>query len=157
MLINIAIRSFYEMFLEICICIMINITILDFSSASTSFSWITSFIFASGILASIIFLISLTRKNGPYYPGYYKKGTFWKSTWVVRRYHKDVRNLKELKRLKALRTEKEVELEKVKDTEPVIKEDKDCEIIVTVEAIDHVTRDDTGESTVHQERATKTN
>ena len=34
---NFALRFFYEMFLEICICVMINITFLDFESFSSGF------------------------------------------------------------------------------------------------------------------------
>ena len=103
MLNNITLRFFYECFFEICICIMINIAALDFGSLSSSIQWATAMIFAGSIVVFMMFLVSLAYRNGPYHPGYYQPGTFWKSIWAVRPYNSDIRNNSELKRLKRLR------------------------------------------------------
>ena len=64
---NIALRIFYEIFLEVCICSVINLT------QKSGFQWVLSFISSIGILVFIGFLISLFFYNGPYIKGFYSK------------------------------------------------------------------------------------
>ena len=67
LLCNFALRFFYEIFLEVCICSIINLT------EKSGFQWVLSFISLIGILVFIGFLISLFFYNGPYIKGFYNK------------------------------------------------------------------------------------
>ena len=81
---NFALRFFYEFFLEVSICAMINLAHLDFSSFSHGAHWIMSFTVGIVILVYLIWLFSLFYKNGPFLSGFYKRGTFLESFWVAR-------------------------------------------------------------------------
>ena len=108
--VNFIVRFLYEAFLEVCLCTMITITVFDVSSFTAGARWITSLLLTVGIVASFIFLLKLLRKDGPYISGYYKKGSFLKSRWTIRKTHKDVRNISHYNRMKAARLASEAEL-----------------------------------------------
>ena len=81
---NFALRFFYEFFLEFCIVVMINLSVLDFSEFSPSFSYLSSLALILLIAGLTIFVVSLLFRNGPYVPGYYQKRTAWNRFWGVR-------------------------------------------------------------------------
>ena len=81
---NFALRFFYEFFLEFCIVVLINLTVVDFSEASPTFSYIASIALLVLITGLCLFTISLLCCNGPYINGYYEKGTAIKDTWGAR-------------------------------------------------------------------------
>lgn len=81
---NFAIRFFYEMFFEFCLCVLINIRIIDFTSFSPSVQWLTAIIVCGLIVAYVVWLISLFFYNGPFLVNFYNKGTFLRSFWMAR-------------------------------------------------------------------------
>ena len=75
---NFLIRFFYEFFLEFCIVIMINLSVLDFSEFSPSFSYlITIALMVVIVFITALLIFHLLCKKGPYVSDYYKKGTLW--------------------------------------------------------------------------------
>ena len=81
---NFALRFFYEFFLEISICVLINITVTDFSTFSSTSQWLISFVALIVIIGTCCWLVSLFCKNGPFLKGFYDKGTYLESFWEAR-------------------------------------------------------------------------
>ena len=80
---NFALRFFYEIFLEVCICSTINLALANFDAFSPGFQWILSCITVLGVFVFIGWLISLFFVNGPYINEFYGKGTVLESlNWV---------------------------------------------------------------------------
>ena len=82
---NFALRFFYELFLEFCICALVNIEIFDFSRSE----WIISLFVLIMITVYIAWLVSLFFFNGPFLQGFYTKGTVVKSLWNARKFDVD--------------------------------------------------------------------
>ena len=72
---NFVLRFVYEFFLEFCICIFLQLSVLDFSELSPSLQFCLSVAIAIALIALIIFVISLCFFNGPWISNYYLKGT----------------------------------------------------------------------------------
>lgn len=81
---NFALRFFYEMFLEFCLCVLINISIHKTDSFSSFGQWVLCIIFACVILGYMAWLISLFFYNGPFLENFYFKSTFFKSFMMAR-------------------------------------------------------------------------
>ena len=88
---NFALRFFYEFFLELCLCVLINLAVRDFSSFSSGVQWLLSLCVATGVVAYCGWLISLFFYNGPFLKNFYKKGTLLRSTWSARPFSTDYR------------------------------------------------------------------
>ena len=93
---NFALRLFYELFLEICICIAITIFFADFSTVSTELQWVIAIVIGISLLVLILGLVSFFCWNGPYHPGYFSAGSAWASVFGPREYNPDVRDYYEL-------------------------------------------------------------
>lgn len=72
---NFALRFFYEFFLEFCIVLFINLSVVDWSAVSPSFSYVSTLIITILAVALVVFIISLLFCGGPYVNGYYMKRT----------------------------------------------------------------------------------
>lgn len=81
---NFALRFFYEVFLEMCLCVLINIAIVDFDDFSTGVQWLTSVLVAVAITCYLLWLVSLFYCYGPFLEGFYVKGTYLESFWMAR-------------------------------------------------------------------------
>ena len=81
---NFMLRFFYELFLEICICALVNIALTDFDDFSPGLQWIISCIVLGGIFVYLCWLISLFCCKGPYLDGFYEKGTAMSYFWSTR-------------------------------------------------------------------------
>lgn len=81
---NFALRFFYQFFFEMCLCVLINLLAMDFSSFSPGVQWITSLLVGIGIVLYVGWLVSLFFYNGPFLAGFYQKGTYFKSFWMAR-------------------------------------------------------------------------
>ena len=78
---NFALRFFYEFFLEFCIVVLINMSVMDFSEVSPTLSYVVSAVLATLIVVLFALVITLLFCKGPYVDGYYKKGTALTHTW----------------------------------------------------------------------------
>ena len=79
---NFTIRWLYEIYLQICICIMINVSSYGESSGSVWYLCllVAVFIFATPICVSLLFCC-----KGPYYQDTYEKDSLlWGSFWGIR-------------------------------------------------------------------------
>ena len=81
---NFALRFFYEIFLELCICCFIQLALVDFDFASPGFQWILCFVIFLAIVIYLGWIISLFYINGPYLEDFYGKKTALESFWWVR-------------------------------------------------------------------------
>ena len=81
---NFALRFFYEFFFEFCIVVFINLSVIDFSEVSPSFSYVMSILLTICVVGLAIFVISLLFCKGPYVDGYYEKNSALKDIWGVR-------------------------------------------------------------------------
>ena len=81
---NFALRFFMQFFLEICLCFLINIAIVDFSSFSSGIQWLTSMLVLVCVCAYLAWLCSLFFRNGPFLEGFYNPGTYMAATWRAR-------------------------------------------------------------------------
>ena len=81
---NFMLRFFYELFLEICICALVNIALTDFDDFSPGLQWIISCIVLGGIFVYLCWLISLFCCKGPYLDGFYDKITAMSYFWSTR-------------------------------------------------------------------------
>ena len=83
---NFSLRLVYEFFLEICICVAINVATLKLqSSESGLLLWTITVIIGLFILALIGFVTSLLVKGGPYtVPKSFEKNSLTSSFWGKR-------------------------------------------------------------------------
>mmetsp|Transcript_288 Transcript_288/g.389 ORF Transcript_288/g.389 Transcript_288/m.389 type:complete len:196 (+) Transcript_288:2720-3307(+) len=105
---NFALRFYYELFLEFCICALVNIALPFSGSGSVSVQWFLSLAVLLGIATYIAWLLSLFCCNGPYLRGFYRSGTLVESLWAPRPYSSDFGATgkaaqKRAKKLKALK------------------------------------------------------
>ena len=71
---NFALRFFYELFLEFCICALVNIAYVGAPEEGTvNIQWFMSLVIILGITAYVAWLISLFFFNGPILQGFYHK------------------------------------------------------------------------------------
>lgn len=90
---NFALRFFYELFLEFCICAMLNISI-------HSSEWVLGMIVLMAIAVYLAWLVSLFFKNGPYLEGFYDNGTAWSSLWSPRPFADDFNAINKVKEMR---------------------------------------------------------
>ena len=81
---NFALRFFYEFFLEFCIVVFINLSVIEFSDGSSTISALASIVLIVLICSLVIFVVTLFFCNGPYVPGFYVKRTALASIWGLR-------------------------------------------------------------------------
>lgn len=96
---NFAMRFFYEIFFEVCLCLLINIAIVDFESFPSGVQWLTSVLVLACIVAYIAWLFSLFFKNGPFLEGFYEPGTYMAASWMARPFDTNFRAQNKLKKL----------------------------------------------------------
>ena len=74
------------MFLEVCICVFLNVSYVDMRSEDAAgFQWILSFFIVLALIGvSVALTCLLIKDGGPRVKGYYKKGTCCMSYWAVR-------------------------------------------------------------------------
>ena len=81
---NFFVRFLYEIFFEIMLCVMINVSYIDFGSARQSGAWALSIVLIVLTFVALV-LISLTNwYRGPQVRGTYEKPTLWNSLWTFR-------------------------------------------------------------------------
>lgn len=68
-------RFLYEFFLEFCIVVMLQLSVVDFSQFSPGFQYIFALAVLLAAVALVAFLGFLFFRMGPWVPGFYKKGT----------------------------------------------------------------------------------
>ena len=96
---NFVLRFAYELFLELCICIMITIFFADFSSFGVELQWVIGIVFCVAAIVLILGLCSFCCWNGPYHPGYFANGSAWASFFGPPKYNPDIRDYYELQRM----------------------------------------------------------
>ena len=69
---NMLIRVFYEVFFEVCLCIMINLTAIDFIRAEKTISWFLTLLVAVIAFLSLCILTFLFFCGGPNVPNSYE-------------------------------------------------------------------------------------
>ena len=84
---NFAVRFLYEVFFELMICSLINLTSI---AAGGVFGWFISLMTVIVAIVAIAFTISLLCKNGPYIDNTYAQGSFMGSYWGKRELHLDI-------------------------------------------------------------------
>lgn len=72
---NFSLRFVYEFFLEFCICIVLQLSVKDFSDFSPSMQFGASITIAIATIALIAFVVSLLFYRGPWVSGFFLKGT----------------------------------------------------------------------------------
>lgn len=83
---NFILRFIYEFFLEFCICIFLQLTVVDFEDFSPSIQYLLSVVLVVGLISLIAFVISRFICNGPWIPGFYAtESTSTKSLLQVRK------------------------------------------------------------------------
>jgi len=82
---NFILRFFYEFFFEFCICVVVQLSVKDFSSFSLGFQFLLSLAVTVVSIALISFIISLLFCKGPSIPGFYLKGTAASSVFEKRK------------------------------------------------------------------------
>ena len=97
---NFMLRFFYELFLEVCLCALVNVALTDFDSFSPGLQWVLSCVVLGGIFVYLCWLLSLFCCKGPYLPGFYKKGTSVGSLWKGREVNMDYGANKKLQKIK---------------------------------------------------------
>lgn len=85
---NFTVRFLYELFFEIFLCALINVS--AFSVGAANGNWVISLFMLLACAAAIGFMASLYCKNGPYLADSYQKGSFLSSFWEVRQLSADV-------------------------------------------------------------------
>lgn len=93
---NFLLRFFYELFLELCICSLINVALVDWSASSPSLQWALSCLVLAAIFVYFCWLISLCFCRGPYLSGFYHRGTAISSFWGPRRVNKSYKASEQL-------------------------------------------------------------
>ena len=78
---NFMLRFFYELFLEFCICALVNVALRDTTDFSPTLQWILSIVVLVAIFVYIGWLISLFFFKGPYLEGFYTNGSLLSSFW----------------------------------------------------------------------------
>ena len=63
---NMLIRVFYEVFFEVCLCIMINLTAINFLEAEKTITWFVTLLIAVVAFISLCILTFLFFCGGPY-------------------------------------------------------------------------------------------
>ena len=82
---NFSLRLVYEFFMEICICVAINLASHKVSSNGSGLFWTITVLIGLLILASIGFVASLLAKGGPYtVPKSFEKNSLTSSFWGKR-------------------------------------------------------------------------
>ena len=82
---NFILRFFYEFFFEFCICVVVQLSVKDFSSFSLGFQFLLSLAATVVSIALISFIASLLFCKGPSIPGFYLKGTAASSVFEKRK------------------------------------------------------------------------
>jgi uncharacterized membrane protein affecting hemolysin expression len=81
---NFSIRFAYEFFLEICLCVCIHVTAMEFNAEASGLLWAIAIILLIGIVLFVGFLVLLFFKGGPYVPGCYSPNSLKQSWWGIR-------------------------------------------------------------------------
>ena len=92
---NLLIRFLNEVFFEVCICLMLSLTIVDFKNTKNSWEWGVSIVLATISLVCLCLLSLLCFKNGPYVNDAYEPKSLWNSFWhfrIIRSDHLDIQN-----------------------------------------------------------------
>ena len=84
---NFAIRFLYEVFFELCLCIMIN---LSYSDAQESTYWALCLVLSLATLAALVWITVQYWNRGASMQGVYGKRTLISSFWGIRLLDKDV-------------------------------------------------------------------
>jgi hypothetical protein len=87
---NCLVRFIYQIFLEVCICVLINITVINKDSFQSGLLWMASLIIIVAIAAILLLMTTLFWLNGPYVPETYEQGSLVKSYWGIRPLSKDI-------------------------------------------------------------------
>ena len=95
---NFALRFFYELFLDMCIVIMLTLFFADFSTFGTELQWVIAVVFGVGLILLLIGLTTFFCWNGPYHPGYFAPGSAIASVFGTPLYNPDIRDYYELQR-----------------------------------------------------------
>ena len=66
------IRVFYEVFFEVCLCIMINLTAINFLEAEKTVTWFVTLLIAVVAFVSLCILTFLFFFGGPYVQNSYE-------------------------------------------------------------------------------------
>lgn len=98
-----------------CLCLLINIAIVDFESFPSGVQWLTSVLVLACIFAYITWLLSLFFKNGPFLEGFYEPGTYLAASWMARPFDTTFRAQTKLKKQqKRQKRTKDLEIKKEK-------------------------------------------
>ena len=82
---NFCIRFLYEVFFEICLCIMINASFVDFDSKSQLIAWgICIFLALVTFIALIAITVLFWKKGGPSVRDAFEQRSLWSSFWGTR-------------------------------------------------------------------------
>ena len=81
---NCFVRFIYQIFFEICICVFINITVMDQNSFQAGLLWLSSLVIIVVIGVILLVIVSLFWKNGPYVSDSYEEKSWFGSFWGVR-------------------------------------------------------------------------
>ena len=106
---NVFVRFLYQIFLEVCICVMINITIMNKDSFTSGLLWLSSLVIIIAIGVSLLLMASLFWRNGPFVQNTYEEKSLLKSFWSSRPLKQDI--IEEM--------EYEIEDQKIRETELV--------------------------------------
>ena len=83
--INFSLRFTYEIFLEICICVCINLVTFEAQAESSDFLWAIALLLCFGVTSLVAFVVSLFWRGGPYtVPNSYNKSSLVPSFWGKR-------------------------------------------------------------------------
>ena len=81
---NFNLRFAYEFFMEICLCVLINLVVLRGASTDIIIT-VVAFVLFIAILLAVIFAVSLFWRGGPYMvPNVFQKKSLYNSIWAVR-------------------------------------------------------------------------
>jgi len=94
---NFIVRFLYEIFFEIVLCLMINVSFLDYESSSQVANWLLCIAFVVVALASLVAISLLFWIGGPDLKDSYEKRTLLQSFWGRRPMNHDHTELKSLK------------------------------------------------------------
>ena len=78
---NFAIRFLYEVFFELCLCIMINLSYVD---SQQSVYWIMSFVLSMLTLAALVWITIQFWNSGASMRGVFGKNSLAASFWGIR-------------------------------------------------------------------------
>ena len=81
---NFTVRFLYEIYFELCLCVMINASFVDKNDDSQVTAWVISLILAVLAFGALITITVLFWKHGPAVKQSYEQKSFWSSFWGYR-------------------------------------------------------------------------